>query len=372
MKITAVKTRAYTYRYKDEESYGNGVRWSHSRSCVIVEVQTDEGITGYGESDCAGGPPGVTACIVEREIAPKVVGMDPMCVEAVWNKVYFDSMIHGRRGAVIQALSGVDVALWDIMGKALGQPVYRLLGGAHSRLEAYHSGGFYHHDDHPAREAEAGLAKHYRGFKIKIGRYTMDKDLERVAAVRRAIGPGCKLMADANSAYSVKEAIQMARKMEEYDLFWFEEPVGADDPQGSAKVAAGTALAIAGYETEHTLYGFRTLIDAGAVDIVQCDAIRSGGFTECRKVAAYAQAHKLPCTAHIFSSGLSLVANMHFVAGLVNCGMVECDANPYPLRTRIFRNFSLQVEEDGMIPLPEGAGLGVEMDFEAIEPWRIG
>lgn len=372
MKIIAVTTKAYTYNYPDKESFGNGVRWNTSRSCVIVEVQTDEGITGYGEADCAGGPPSVTAFIVENEIAPRVIGMDPMCVEAIWNKVYIEGRSHGRRGAVIQALSGVDIALWDINGKALGQPVYRLLGGAHDRLEAYHSGGFYHYDDKPAYEAEIGLKNNYRAFKMKIGRLPLEKEIERIAAVRHVIGPDCKLMVDANSAYSVKQAVHMAKKMEEYNLFWFEEPVSLDIPRGSAAVSRATSLAIAGYETAHTIYGFRTLIDEGAIDIVQCDAIRCGGLTECRKIAAYAQAHKLLCTGHIFSSGLSLMANMHFVAGFSNCEMVECDANPNPLRTEMFKNFQLKIDADGMVNMPQGPGLGVEIDFDAIAPWRVG
>lgn len=370
MKITSVSTRSYTYRYKEDESFGNGVRWNYARSCVIVEVHTDEGIIGYGEADCAGGPPTVTAFIVENEIAPLIIGRDPMCVEEIWAHWYHSSMIHGRRGAVVAAYSGIDIALWDIMGKVLNQPIYRLLGGHKNRLEAYHSGGFYHHVDNPAKEAEIGLKNNYRGFKMKIGRLDLAGDLKRISEVREVIGPKCKLMVDANNAYATKPAVQMAERMLEHDVYWFEEPVSTDDPQGSAKVAA-TGMNVAGYETEHTLYGFRQIIDAGAVDIVQCDVIRSGGYTECRKIAALSQAHKLPCTSHIFSSGMSMLANMHFVAAMPNCDLLEYDANPYPLRTEMFKDYIPIVEEDGKVTMPEGPGLGAEINYDAIEPWRV-
>ena len=140
MKITAVKTKTYLYPYKEGEEFANGIRWNRARSCVLVIVETDEGITGYGESDSAGAPPEVTACIVEKYIGPLVIGMDPMCVEAVWSHVYSHCDKNGRRGMAIAALSGVDIALWDIMGKAYGVPVYQLLGGkTNERIRAYAS-----------------------------------------------------------------------------------------------------------------------------------------------------------------------------------------------------------------------------------------
>lgn len=370
MKITAVKTRTYQYRYPEGEQFGNGVRWNTARGCVVVIVETDEGITGYGESDCAGAAPEVTAYIVEKFIAPLVVGMDPMCVEAVWNKVYSHCDKNGRRGMSIAALSGVDIALWDINGKALGQPVYRLLGGAHDRLEAYHSGGFYHVHDDPASEAERGLAANYRSFKMKVGRLPLREEVKRIESVRRAIGDDCRLMVDANNAYTVSEAKKLAKYLEEMDVFWFEEPVSTDFPEASAEVARSTSVAIAGYETEHTAYGFRRIIESGAVDIVQCDAIRAGGLTELRKIAAISQAHGKMCTGHIFSSGLSLLANMHFIAGHAVCSMLECEANPNPLRTEMLRGWELKVDSDGFVTLPTAPGLGAEIDLDAIEQWR--
>ena len=371
MKITAVKTKTYLYPYKEGEEFANGIRWNRARSCVLVIVETDEGITGYGESDSAGAPPEVTACIVEKYIGPLVIGMDPMCVEAVWSHVYSHCDKNGRRGMAIAALSGVDIALWDIMGKALGQPVYRLLGGAHDRLEAYHSGGFYHVHDDPAAEAERGLAANYRSFKMKMGRLSLRDEIKRIESVRRAIGDGCRLMVDANNAYTKKDAMKLLRPLEDLGVFWFEEPVSTDLPEDSAEIARSTSVAIAGYETEHTAFGFRRIIECGAVDIVQCDAIRAGGITELRKIAAISQAWGKMCTGHIFSSGLSLLANMHFIAGHAVCSLLECEANPNPLRTEMFKDYRLTVESDGFVSLPQKPGLGAEIDFDAIEHWRI-
>lgn len=372
MRITSIDTIIYTYQMNEE--FGNSNKWNRERSCVLVKIETDEGIIGYGEADAAGGPPAVTACIVKEEIAPRIIGMDPLCVEKVWQHVYNQGMIHGRRGAVIPALSGVDVALWDIIGKALGQPIYKLLGGARNKVLAYHSGGFYRKDvpdSWYANEAERGLDAGYRAFKMKIGRYNQSRDIKRVELVRQAIGPDNLLMVDANSAYTAKQAIAMARKLEPFDIFFFEEPVSADDPEGSADVSRFSSIAVAGYETEHTRFGFRQLIDKGAVDIVQCDVIRSGGFTECRKIAAYASARKLPCTAHIFSSGISLVANLHFVAAIDNGCLLESEANVNPLRTNMFSDFELILDSNGYVHVPEGPGLGVTIDFKAIEPYRV-
>lgn len=373
MKITSVKTMNYSYPVKNV--FGNSGKWNTSRNCVIVAVETDVGITGYGESDAAGGPTSVTAQIVREELAPRIIGMDPLCREEIWLKSYKASMIHGRRGAVVAALSGIDVALWDITGKALGQPIYKLLGGARQKVLAYHSGGFYRQDvpdEWYAEEARRGKEAGFRAFKMKIGRYSQQHDANRVRLVREAIGPDAKLMVDANSSYTAKEAIAMAKRLEPYDIFFFEEPVSANDPAGSARVAAATTIAIAGYETEHTRYGFLPLIAGNAVDVVQCDVIRSGGYTECSKISALASAYQLPCTAHIFSSGLSLLANLHFVTGVENGFMLECEPNENPLRTNMFKDFHLELDAEGYVSVPEAPGLGATIDFDAIEPYRIG
>src|SRR5437588_2343025 len=218
---------------------------------------------------------------------------------------------YGRRGLVMQAISGIDIALWDIAGKVAKLPLYKLLGAARDRVEAYASGGFYQQGKSAADfagEAEGYRARGFRGMKMKIGRNPSTQthlrqligqaefcevdpgeDLARVAAVRQALGPQAKLMVDVNCAWSPAMAIEMGRAMEPYHLYWIEEPVETDDIEGSVRVTDALHTPIAGYETELGLYGFRELIRRGAVDIVQVDIAWSGGFSEGKRIAAYAQ-----------------------------------------------------------------------------------
>ncbi|MBQ6223416.1 MAG: mandelate racemase/muconate lactonizing enzyme family protein [Solobacterium sp.] len=375
MKIISVKSMTYRYHIPEDQQFGNSTRWNTTKNTVLVEVKTDAGITGYGEADAAGGPAESTAYLIDREIGPYVIGKDPFCVDEIFEDLYNRSMIHGRRGIIMHAISGVDCALWDIIGKAAGQPVYKLLGGARTKVQAYHSGGFYRRnvpDTWYGEEARLGYEKGYRAFKMKIGRYDLERDAERVRIVREAIGPDSKLMVDVNSNYTVKQAIQMGEKLKPYNLFFMEEPVSVEDPEGSAIVARNIPMNLAGYETEYTRYGYRNLIDKRAMDIVQVDSTRCGGLTESRKIAAYASAHKLPVTCHAFAGGLTFLAGLHFVCGVDNGFLCECEVNPNPLRTDMFKNYRMELDEDGYITVPEKPGFGAEIDFDAIEQYRIG
>jgi L-alanine-DL-glutamate epimerase-like enolase superfamily enzyme len=374
MKITKEKTYTYCYNIPEDEYFGNSTRWNTVKNSVLVQIETDEGFIGFGEADAAGGPAEVTAFIIDRELGPYIIGKDPVCVDKIFEDLYQKSMIHGRRGVILHAISGIDCALWDLIGKVTGQPVYKLMGGSRTKVLAYHSGGFYRKDVPDkwyAGEAQRGYEKGYRAFKMKIGRLELKHDANRVRLVREAIGPDCKLMVDVNSNYTVQEAIQMGKLLEPYNLFFMEEPVSADDPEGSARVVKNIPMSLAGYETEYTRYGFRRLIDCGAMDIVQVDPTRSGGLTECRKIAAYASAHKLPITSHIFAGGLTFMAGLHFVCGVDNGFLLECEANPNPLRTEMFKDYELERDGEGYVTVPERPGFGVNVDFEALEPYRV-
>ena len=196
-----------------------------------------------------------------------------------------------------------------------------------------------------------------------------EEDIARVAAVRRALGPRAKLMVDVNCAWSPAMAIQMGRALEPYDLYWIEEPVATDDIDGSAMVAAALATPIAGYETEIGLYGFRELITRGAVDIVQPDLAWAGGFSECRRIAAVAQAHHRMVAPHAFAGAVLLAASLHFIASIPNGLVLEFDQNPNGLRDELLKE-PIRIDGDGMIRLPERPGLGVELDRGAVERYR--
>src|SRR5207249_10564402 len=241
-------------------------------------------------------------------------------IEGLWQKMFARTRQYGRRGIVMQAISGIDIALWDIAGKTAKLPVYRLLGASRDRVEAYASGGFYQEGKSAAdlaAEAEGYRARGFKGMKMKVGRNPStqthlrelignaefcevdpSEDLARVAAVREALGPKGKLMVDVNCAWSPDFAIEMGCAMEAQKLYWIEEPDATDDIDGSARVADALATPIAGYETEVGLYGFRELITRGAVDIVQPDIAWAGGLSECRRSDAFAQAHRLAVPPH--------------------------------------------------------------------------
>ncbi len=307
MKIVDIRTIPLSYRC--DPPYGSAGGMQAVRGGLLVEIDTDTGISGVGEAGVGGGS---TRHVVETQLRPMLIGEDPLLIEALWQKMFARTRQFGRRGVVMNALSGIDIALWDLAGKVANLPLYRLLGACRDRVEAYASGGFYQEGksiDDIAGEAEGYRARGFTGMKMKIGRNPStgthlrhlvgnarlcevepEEDIARVAAVRRALGPKAKLMVDVNCAWSPALAIEIGRELEPHKLTWIEEPVATDDIDGSARVAAALAIPIAGYETEIGLYGFRELITRGAVDIVQPDLAWSGGFSECRRIAALAQA----------------------------------------------------------------------------------
>ncbi|HEY3911300.1 MAG TPA: mandelate racemase/muconate lactonizing enzyme family protein [Stellaceae bacterium] len=384
MKITEIRTIPLSYRC--EPPYGSAGGMQSARGSLLVEVETDGGVTGIGE---VGG--GGTRHVIEEQLRPMLLGEDPLLIEGLWQKMFARTRQFGRRGIAMNAISGIDIALWDIAGKVARMPLYRLLGACRDRVEAYASGGFYQAGksvDDLAGEAEGYRALGFKGMKMKIGRNPStqthlrhlaaqarscevepEEDIARVAAVRRALGPNAKLMADVNCAWSPAMAIEMGRALEPYRLYWLEEPVATDDIDGSARVADALATPIAGYETEIGLYGFRELIARGAVDIVQPDLAWSGGFSECRRIAALAQAHHLMVAPHAFAGAVLLAASLHFAAATANALLLEFDQNPNGLRDQLLKE-PIAIDGDGMVRLPERPGLGIELDPAAVARYR--
>lgn len=388
MKI--VDVRATPLSARCDPPYASAGGFLSSRGALLVEIETDAGITGLGEAGPGGG---ASASVIERQLRPLILGEDPLMIEALWQKMFARTRQFGRRGLVLNALSGIDIALWDIAGKAAGLPLYRLFGAARERVEVYASGGFYEDAksiDDLAAEAEGYGARGFRGMKMKVGRNPStgshlrhlvgeaercevdpEEDIARVAAVRRSLGPKAKLMVDANCAWSPAFAIAMGRAFEPYGLYWIEEPVATDDIAGSAAVAEALATPIAGYETETGLYGFRELIERGAIDIVQPDLAWSGGFSECRRIAALAQAHHRMVAPHAFAGAVLLAASLHFTASIPNGLVLEFDQTANPLRDELLTE-PIRLGADGTIALPERPGLGIEIDPGALARYRAG
>jgi D-galactarolactone cycloisomerase len=387
MKIADV--RAITLSYPCNPPYASAFSLMARRGAVLVEVETDDGIVGIGEAGTGGG---ATATVIEKDLKPLLVGQDPLMIEGLWQRMFVRTVQYGRRGIAMNAISGIDIALWDIAGKVAKLPVYKLLGACRDRVEAYASGGFYEEGkgtDGIAAEAEGYRARGFKGMKMKIGRNPStgshhrhllgnsevlevdpSEDVARIAAVRKALGPQAKLMVDANCAWSPAFAIEMGRALQPYNLYWIEEPVATDDIEGSARVADALDTAIAGYETEIGLYGFRELIARGAVDIVQPDLAWTGGFSEGRRIAAFAQAHHRMVAPHSFGSAVLLVASLHFAASVPNALVLEWDQNPNGLRSELLKE-ELRLELDSTVRVPERPGLGIELDRFALDRYRI-
>ena len=391
MKIVDIRTIPLTWNATNPCMSAGTV--SSSRNALIVEIETDTGLIGIGEAGAAGGPMISTATVIEHELKPLLMGQDPLMIERHWQTMFSRTRQHGRKGIVMHAMSGLDIALWDIAGKVAGLPLYKLFGAYSDKVEVYASGGFYQQGKGLAElkaETESYVARGFRAMKMKIGRYaftgtnfrqllnqpdlcmvTPEEDLQRVATVRAALGPDRRLMVDANCVWSPEVAIAMGRKLEPYDVFWIEEPVATDDIEGSAEVAAALPAAIAGYETEIGLYGYRELITRKAIDIGQPDLVWSGGFTECRRIAAFAHAYNMMLSPHCFSSALLFVPALHFAASIPNALMIEWDQTPHALRTELL-NEPFDYDGAGFMKVPHAPGLGVTLNRDTIERYRVG
>ena len=383
--ISYVKT--YQVAYPLDAPLSDSIHYMPVRAALLVELGTDDGGVGIGESAIYGGPASVVETMIHDELAPRILGEDPTRPEWLWQVMTARSHQHGDGGVLPAAISGLDIAMWDLLARRAGLPLYRLLGGYRDEVRAYASAGFY------AEGKDAGgLADEVRGYveagfrhvKIKVGRTTdtpanplvhMDapdfatvtfaEDLRRVGAVRKAIGEDVHLMVDANNAWTKPTALEAGREFERLGIHWFEEPVPTDDREGSAALAAALTVPIAGYETRTGLAGFRDLIADGAVDIVQPDVIWSGGITACRRIAALAVAAGLPCVPHVFSTAVSLAANLHFIASIPNSYLLEFDQNPNALRTELLDR-PIEPDERGIVTVPDGPGLGVRLDPETL------
>ena len=389
MKITRVETIALAY--PTSKPFYNALGKSTQRGCLIVRIYTDAGIVGIGEAAPYGGPMISTATVIDKELAPKLIGMDPMDVEYIWHKLFYDGFQHSRGGIFVCALSGIDIALWDIIGKSLKQPIYRLLGGIKKKVKVYASGGFYGQDKD--KHALAAELKSYvdQGFdtvKMKVGRthtpltpreiaanadecaLSFESDMERVKAAREAIGDKVNLMVDANAAWSFSDALRAGKIFDDLNVYLFEEPLRTDDYEGSAELARRLNTRIAGYETEVLLTNFARLIEGRCVDIVQPDISWAGGFTECRKIAALAEAHFMETAPHAFSSGILLAASLQYSAGFANGAMVELDMTENELRAGLLKEPVRAV--NGYVELSdEKYGLGIELDEGVIEKYRV-
>jgi D-galactarolactone cycloisomerase len=377
MKIREVRTYSLKHTLPEAEVFGSSRAWYAARQALVVEITTDEGLSGFGE---AYGPPAVNRTLVDEVYGPRLIGADPLDNAVIWEDLYGTFRPYGRKGWAVAALSAVDIALWDLRGKALGQPVARLLGGMFRTQVRAYATGLYRHKvaDNAtalAREAEAYAAEGFRAMKMKVG-FGVDEDFRNVRAVRAAIGHDRLLAMDANQAYDAGLAIRLGRKLEDQDVLWFEEPVVAEDIDGYCQVKAAVRMPVAGGEAEFTRWGFRELCARRAADILQPDVCACGGFTEAWRIAALASASGITVYPHVWGTAIALFASLQLAAALppnppammASELLFELDRTPNPLRDQLALNPPKRAGD--LIDVPTAPGLGLEIDRRVLERYR--
>ena len=353
-----------------------------AQDTVIIRVTTDEGIVGYGEVDSS---PWVVKAIIEAPVSHRicqglahaVIGKDPFEVEKIWEDMYLASMFYGQRGAVIHAMSGIDIAIWDILGKAQNQPIHKLLGGCfRDKVRAYASTLMPYTPQDAADEALKWKEQGYTAIKMGWGGFElgMKDNIALVKAAREAIGDDMDLMLDIGFIPSPDVPIDAASRVllceaiKDYGPYWIEEPLFPHDYEGYRRLAANSTLRIVCGENETTRYGFKQLIDFCKLDLVQPDITRCGGITEAKKIADYACANGVAVVPHAWSSGIVIAASLHVIAAIQNAYLLEYCVWDTPIRREMVKDDIRVI--DGYATVPTGPGLGIEVNDEAIERFR--
>ncbi len=371
MHITSLETFVLTSPLPRPFGWSQG--WIEERATCLVRIGTDEGVTGWGE----GAGPALIG-----SFAPLLLGQDPRNRLALWQRM-FNALYNGggTSGMGGSAISAVDIALWDIAGKVAGQPISDLLGGRiRDRVAVYATGLYYTEGEFPDRllnEARGYVEAGFRGMKTKVGGLSPQKDIERVAALREAIGPDIYLSVDANQAYNAASAIRIGERLAAYDLLWFEEPVNARDIDGYLQVKAALPMSIAGGEVLRMRYEFKDFCARRAFDIAQPDIAHVGGITEMRRVADLANSFGIQVNPHVWASPVMIAATLHVTATIPPCPpardpqpfvqepVMEFDRTPSAIRQELCSDPFEQV--DGFVAVPTGPGLGIEVDQRVVD-----
>src|SRR3954470_9641767 len=361
MKITGITTEEF--RWPRHKPISNGLHTYTHSGLALVKIETDAGVTGIG---LGGG--GLIGRSTIEHLKKELIGEDPIDVERLWHKMWVPKLI-GRRDMTTRAIGGIDIALWDLRAEVAGMPLYKMLGGFRNRMPTYVTGGYYVKGEgikELQREMQDTVEMGAKAVKMKIGAVPINDDIARIKAVREVIGPDVKLLVDANCAYKAYEAVQLARRAEQYDVFWFEEPVAPDDYEGMRRLAQMSSIPIATGENEYTRYGFRDLIKTGAVPILNADAKVLGGITEFMKVAALAQAHDL----HVAPHG-SQDIHVSLVSSISKGLLLEFHReSTNPLWQRAYQN-PLTLNADATVSPPEVPGAGIDPNYAVLDQYRV-
>jgi len=371
MRIAEVRTHVL------EAPLSEPFAWSFNstaaRSTCLVEIICEDGTIGWGE--CFG-PAGLNAAVVAA-FRPHLIGADPLASDRLWLHLYNHFRDQGQRGLTVTALSGVDVALWDIKGKHFEAPIHVLMGGpVRTEVAAYATGTYRRGNADPlgyiVEEVKGYVREGFSAVKLKIG-FGVAEDAALVRACREAVGPRVGLMLDANHGYDVVEAIALGRKVADCDIGWFEEPVVPEDLESYVEVRRGQPIPVAGGETWFTRWNFREVFNARAVDIAQPDVCAAGGLSETKKIADMASAFGVRCVPHVWGTGVGLATALQLLAVLPHNPprhtplepVLEFDRSEHPFRQAVL---SAPIEhEGGIVRVPKGPGLGIAVDRTALE-----
>ena len=371
MKVTSVRALPLVAPL-DVESQRTALGGRPQAALVLVEVRTDDGLIGYGEALARYSLRSYVS-LIDDLLAPIVLGQNPFEVERLWQNML--RVMTGKAGGImLEALAAVDIALWDIMGKAAGQPVHYLLGSmGRDCIEAYASSISWASDEIAAAQTRQAASQGFGMIKVKVGP-PVEKALARARLVREIAGGDIKLSADGNCAFDFDDAVRLARGLAELDYHWLEEPILVEDVEAYHRLRAQIPIRLAAGESEHTVYGCRELIARGSVGVIQPDVARSAGITETRRIAALAYAYGVPFAPHIgFSGAVCVAASLQLCAAVPNFLTFECMTFPNPLREALSTHRVGDARDlvAGSVPVPTGPGLGVEIDLDAIERFRV-
>ena len=371
------KIESYIVSTKLSESFYFSQFQYDERTICLVKITTDDGIHGWGEGY---GPAHIIKSSVEF-FSSLLVGKDPLQHENLWQALYLRSMDHARRGIMLSALSAIDIALWDLKGKLLNQPVSVLLGGRkRNQVKAYATGMYFSAGKNLAeRLAEEALSYKEQGFtamKMKVG-LGVDEDVRNVRAVRNALGPDTELMIDANHAFSLREALQLIQKLQQFNIAWFEEPLSPDDYDGYHELKLRSGIPIAAGECEYLRSGFLQLFQKRCVDIVQPDVCGAGGITETKKICSFAQTFGVEYAPHCWGTGIALCAALHLLSNwdmvpgrlLMPEPVLEYDRTENRLREEL--GTPPVSVMDGIIKVPETPGLGIDIDENILKKFAL-
>lgn len=372
MKISSIQAHPISFPVPENKSVRLGIGRSVKRDAVLVRVQTDDGAVGWGEAH-HGRCPGAIARLIDTTMAELVVGMDPMDVSGVWSKVYkMQISSHGMGAAAALALSGLDLALWDIRCQIAGLPLHTLIGGRKKPVRAY-AGGISLGWQAPqalAEEAAGYVAQGYRALKLRVGD-NIERDVARVTAVRKAVGEHIDILVDANTNYTLDDVRRVLPHYDDLNVGWLEEPFPAHDLGLYKRAAQSGRTPLAAGENHYTRYEFEPLLEAQVLGFVQPDLSKAGGVTESLKIAAMASCHGLGVNPHTSATAINMATSISFMCAIDNPGYFEADLTAYnPFRDQLTDTLPYVLDADGCVTALDGIGIGLVIDekFVAAHP----